>query len=292
MRLPVTVCIPVRNEERNLPSCLASLEGRFDEIVIVDSGSTDTSRQIAEVAGAKVVDFVWAGQFPKKRNWTLRNHDFKTPWVLFLDADERVTAAFVDELHGVLSHTPHVGFWVCFDNWFMGRALRHGDVFRKLALFRVGAGEYERLPEDHWSHLDMEVHEHPVLDGTTGEIAARMEHHDDQDRRRYLDKHQAYASWEARRYCWLKEAGENEWSKLTRRQRFKYRHLSKWWLGWLYWSMAYVWKRGFLDGRAGFVFNFLKRRYFSEIRSRIRERQEGGATTQRQPSKSGSPSHA
>lgn len=159
MRLPVTVCIPVRNEERNLRSCLSSLAGRFVEIVVVDSGSVDKSRQIAEVAGAKVLDFRWDGQFPKKRNWTLRNHDFKTPWVLFLDADERVTAAFVDALHRALPDTPHVGFWVCFDNWFMGRALRHGDVFRKLALFRVGAGGYERLPEDHWSHLDMEVHE-------------------------------------------------------------------------------------------------------------------------------------
>ena len=92
-------------------------------------------------------------------------------------------------------------------HWFMDRALRHGDVFRKLALFRVGAGEYERLPENHWSHLDMEVHEHPVLDGTTGETAARMEHHDDRDRRRYLDQHKAYARWEARRYFWLREAG-------------------------------------------------------------------------------------
>ena len=118
MKLPVTVCIPVRNEARNLSSCLASLEGHFDEIVVVDSGSADNSRQIAEAAGAKVMDFQWDGRFPKKRNWTLRNHDFKTPWVLFLDADERVTTSFIDELHRVLPDTPHAGFWVCFNNWF------------------------------------------------------------------------------------------------------------------------------------------------------------------------------
>ena len=52
----------------------------------------------------------------------------------------------------------------------MGKKLQGGDPFRKLALFRAGAGEYEKIEEDNWSHLDMEVHEHPVLEGTVGEI--------------------------------------------------------------------------------------------------------------------------
>ena len=60
----------------------------------------------------------------------------------------------------------------------MGARLRHGDTFRKLALFRIGAGEYEKFPEEFWSDLDMEVHEHPVLRGTIWKIHARLEHHD------------------------------------------------------------------------------------------------------------------
>ena len=92
--LPVTVVIPVRNEERNLPGCLRALGKDFSEIVVVDSGSTDRTREIAEDGGAVVLDFNWDGKFPKKRNWALRHHEFQTPWVLFLDADEQVTPDF------------------------------------------------------------------------------------------------------------------------------------------------------------------------------------------------------
>lgn len=271
MMLPVSICIPVRDEERNLPSCLRALGADFSEIVVVDSGSTDRTREIATEAGAVVLDFVWDGKFPKKRNWALRNYQFKTPWVLFLDADERITPDFVQELRKTLADTPHAGFWISLTNWFMGKPLHHGDVFHKLALFRVGAGEYEKFPEDSWSHLDMEVHEHPVLEGSVGEIHARLEHFDYRGMKHYIAKHNEYSSWEANRFQWLKSAGEGEWEKLNTRQRFKYRHLNKWWLGWVYWFVAYVPKKGFLDGRAGWTFNRLKRRYFDEIRLKICE---------------------
>ncbi len=273
--LPITVCIPVRNEELNLPACLEALGERFRAIIVIDSGSNDRTREIAEKAGAKFLNFRWDGCFPKKRNWTLRNHEFTTPWVLFLDADERVTPAFVEELENNLRNTQHVGFWISFDNWFMGKPLHHGDTFRKLALFRVGAGEYERFPEDHWSHLDMEVHEHPVLNGSTGEIRSKLEHHDYRGMKHYIAKHNEYSSWEANRYFWLRSAGEAEWTKLNQRQRFKYRNLNRWWLGWTYWAVAYFAKMGFLDGATGWTFNLLKRRYFDEIRLKILEVKRG-----------------
>jgi glycosyltransferase involved in cell wall biosynthesis len=271
MILPVTVCIPARNEAANLPSCLAALGRNFEKIVVVDSGSTDATRPIAEAAGATVLDFKWDGKFPKKRNWALRNHTFITPWVLFLDADERVTPEFIAELRRKLSDTKHSGFWLSFDNWFMGRPLRYGDTFHKLALFRVGSGEYERFPEDHWSHLDMEVHEHPVLEGSTGEIHSRLQHHDYRGMKHYLAKHNEYSSWEANRYHWLHQAGADEWSKLNGRQRFKYSHLSAWWLGPFYFFMCFVVKRGFLDGPTGWTFARLKMQYFSDIRLKIAE---------------------
>ena len=153
-RIPVTVVIPVRNEQRNLPACLRCLHG-FDEIVVVDSGSTDRTRQIALDHGATMLDFRWDGRFPKKRNWALRNYRFGNEWVLFLDADEYLSTAFKNELARVLPDTPHAGFVLTYHNRFLGRLLRHGDPMRKLALFRVGAGEYERIEEDHWSNLDM-----------------------------------------------------------------------------------------------------------------------------------------
>lgn len=273
VQLPVTVCIPVRNEELNLPACLEALDGHFARVVVIDSGSSDRTPEIARAAGATVLDFKWDGKFPKKRNWSLRNHSFTTPWVMFLDADERMTPAFLKELGTTLQETSHAGFWLSFDNWFMGRPLRHGDTFHKLALFRVGSGEYERFPEDFWSHLDMEVHEHPVLAGTTGEISARLEHHDYRGLKHYIAKHNEYSTWEANRYRWLKGAGNEEWSKLNRRQRFKYQNLARWWLGPLYFLVGYVAKRGFLDGAQGWTFNRLKMRYFDEIRLKIREQE-------------------
>ncbi len=271
--LPVSVCIPVRNEEANLPGCLAALGSAFDEVVVVDSGSTDATRSLAEAAGAVVVEFVWDGRFPKKRNWTLRNYTFRNPWVLFLDADERVTEAFLKELAAVLPTTGCVGFWMCYENWFMDRPLRHGDTFRKLALFKVGAGEYEAFPEEWWSHLDMEVHEHPVLQGSVGELQERLEHRDYKGLKHYIAKHNEYSTWEVGRYFWLHGKAQSEqWAALTGRQRFKYKYLDRWWLGWLYFGVSYVAKRGFMDGAVGWVFAQMKRRYFAEVRLKIMER--------------------
>ena len=127
--LPISVCIPVLNEEKNLPGCLESLKGKFSDVVIVDSGSTDATLSIAEKANLTVLSFKWNGAFPKKRNWALQNYSFKHEWVLFLDADERITLAFLDELKSKLD-SKMVGFWLRYDNWFMDRQLHHGDVRR------------------------------------------------------------------------------------------------------------------------------------------------------------------
>lgn len=274
MMLPITVVIPVRNEEKNLPECLRSLNHAFAHVLVVDSGSTDATRTIAREAGARLLDFRWDGKFPKKRNWVLRNYTFETEWVFFLDADERVTPGFVEELHRVLPLTTHSGFWVTFRNWFMRKPVAHGDTMRKLALFRVGAGEYEKFDEDFWSNLDMEVHEHPVLTGTLGHLATKLEHYDYRDLHHYIAKHNEYSTWEANRYAWLKKNAAENWEQLTPRQRFKYKHLDKWWLGYLYFAVAYVAKFGFLDGRIGWTFNRLKMRYFQDVRLKILERQE------------------
>jgi glycosyltransferase involved in cell wall biosynthesis len=268
--LPVSICIPVRNEETNLPHCLSALKA-FDEVVVVDSGSSDRTVEVARAAGATVLQFQWNGQFPKKRNWAIRNHTFRHPWILFLDADERVTENFVEELRRILPSTQHAGFWISYTNWFMGRPLHHGDVFHKLALFQIGKGEYERFPEASWSTLDMEVHEHPVLSGTTGEIQSRLDHQDYRGMKSYLQRHNEYSSWEANRFLWFQSAGEAAWNPLNPRQRFKYRFLDRSWFAWFYWLVAVIMKRGFLDGQAGLMLGRLKRHYFQEVRLKIIE---------------------
>ena len=268
--LPVTVVVPVLNEERNIAACLSRLQ-RFDKVIVVDSGSSDRTCEIAREYGAEVVDFRWNGHFPKKRNWMLRNHTFETEWILFLDADEYVSEDFCDELARTLPNSSHNGMWLTYHNHFMGRYLKHGEGFTKLALIRHGAGEYERIDEERWSHLDMEVHEHPVLSGTTGRIDAPIDHDDYKGLHSYISKHNEYSSWEARRYTKLLQQGGFAREHFTRRQRFKYRSLRRWWLAPAHFVSSWIFKLGILDGRAGFAFAVLKAIYFFQIRLKIIE---------------------
>jgi glycosyltransferase involved in cell wall biosynthesis len=265
-KLPVTVVVPVRNEAANLADCLSRLE-RFAGIVVVDSSSTDETVTIARRHGADVVQFSWNGLFPKKRNWLLMNHPPETPWVLFLDADEQVNDSFCQALATTLPRSECAGFWLNYTNYFRGRRLRHGVPQRKLALFRVDAGLYEKIEEDSWSGLDMEVHEHPVLAGKIGEIAEPIDHRDMQGLEKFLRRHVDYARWEANRYVALakSEAGP----ALTERQRFKYRHLANWWYPLFYFCYAYFVRLGCLDGAAGLNYALYKAWYFQTIRLMI-----------------------
>lgn len=268
-KLPITVVIPVKNEAVNLSECLATLDS-FAEIVVVDSTSVDGTIDIAKARGAAVLNFRWAGGLPKKRNWVLHTFAFKTEWVLFLDADERLTPEFKVAVASVLGKTDHVGFWLRYRNHFMGRALRYGVPQRKLALFRVGAGYYERIDDPGWSALDMEVHEHPILNGRVGEIAEPIEHKDLRGLHHFIAQHNEYSSWEARRYIALIN-NPVAWSCLTSRQKLKYRNLRHWWYAPAYFFATYFWKRGFLDGGPGLCHAVCKFTYFFDIRCKILE---------------------
>ena len=217
--LPVTVAVPVKNEEANLAACLERL-GRFAEIVVIDSGSTDKTCEIAEGFGARVVDFQWDGKYPKKRNWFLLNAPPQQPWILFLDADEFLDDLFCDALHAAVGKGQHDGYWLSYTNYFLGKPLRYGLSQRKLACFRVGKALYEKIEEDGWSQLDMEIHEHPILKGSVGEIAVPIDHRDYKGLSKFIDKHREYALWEARRYTKLLE-DPPAWKAFTPRQRFK-----------------------------------------------------------------------
>lgn len=261
----LTIAIPVKNEALNLPDCLKSVR-EFSHIVIVDSGSADATCEIARAANCEVVSFHWDGRFPKKRNWLLRNYPFKTPWVLFLDADERMTEAVVKELETVLPDTKHDAFLLRYDNWFMGRLLRHGDFTHKTALLRIGHGAYEKISECKWSSLDMEIHEQLVVEGTVGVCKARLEHHDRRSLKSYYARHNEYSSWEAKRFAALKD-----FSVLTGRQKLKYGLLCRKWFPWAYFLAGYLFKGGFLDGAPGYYFALGKMFYFSQVQAKIRE---------------------
>ncbi|WP_035333224.1 glycosyltransferase family 2 protein [Dyadobacter crusticola] len=272
MALDLTIVIPVRNEERNLAGCLRAIGKNFvQKIVVIDSMSTDRTREIAADFGADVIVFEWNGQFPKKRNWFLRYHTPATKWVMFLDADEYLTEAFKSELVRAMSQPGDlVGYWLKYSIYFLGKELKGGYPLRKLALFRVGCGEYERIEENQWSHLDMEIHEHPVLNGRVGVIDSKIDHQDFRGVAHYVDKHNAYASWEAARF--LKLSSETVALKhFTWKQRLKYRFFATPLIGPAFFFGSFILMGGFRDGARGFTFAILKTAYFVQVYCKIRE---------------------
>ena len=270
--IPVTVAIPVKNEVKNLIKCLPLLS-RFQSVFVIDSASTDGSLDVCKKYNIPVIDFDWDGKYPKKRNWFLLTQRIETEWILFLDADEFVNEQFCEEVEQKVCLSSYSAYWITYNNYFMGHLMRYGVKQRKLALFRVDCGLYEKIDEDQWSALDMEVHEHPIIRGEIGHIQSAITHRDFKGIAPFLTKHVDYARWEAQRFAALHASGQS-WNHLTRRQRFKYKHMAKAWYPYFYFLITYVVKFGFLDGAQGLHYASLKKWYFKTIRLLIAESAE------------------
>ncbi len=269
--LDLTIAIPVRNEERNLPGCLKAIgKDLAQKIVVIDSGSTDNTKKISSDFGVGLLDFKWDGNFPKKRNWFLINHTPATKWVMFIDADEYLTNDFKSELRKALSNDNKVGYWLSYTIFFLGKKLKGGYPLRKLALFQVGAGRYERIDEKEWSTLDMEIHEHPVLQGKTGLIRSRIDHKEFEGVSNYIIKHSEYAGWEASRFL-SALANEDRNKNWTWKQKLKYRLMRTVWIGPAYFLGSFFLLGGFRDGARGLAFAIFKMSYFTQIYCRLKE---------------------
>ena len=269
--LSLTIAIPVRNEERNLAVCLQAIGTGFArQVVVIDSASTDATADVARTHGAELITFQWDGHFPKKRNWFLCHNPPSTDWVLFLDADEILTPAVKREIATALPGSNHQGFLLSYTNYFLGRRLHGGYPLRKLALFRVGGVEYERIEENHWSECDMEVHEHPIVAGSVGLIRSRIDHRDLRGIDTYMSKHNHYAAWEAQR-LFSHRRDPHIAASWKLHQRFKYRLISSPWGGLAFFFGSFFAMGGWRDGSIGFAFCLLKAGYFTQIACRLRE---------------------
>ena len=197
--LPISVIVPVRNEARNLPRCLESLAS-VGEVYVVDSQSTDDTVQIAQSHGAKVVQFHYAGGWPKKRQWAMNTLPLAYDWILLLDADEVLMPELIEEIRRALQNPQLNGYSIRLQMYFLGRVLRHCDAsFWKLSLFRKGRGRFEcRLKDQDASMADIEIHEHVVVEGPTAKLHNALIHHNVDSLSRYILKHNEYSNWEAR----------------------------------------------------------------------------------------------
>jgi glycosyltransferase involved in cell wall biosynthesis len=200
--LPVSVIIPVRNEAHNLPRCLESLRDA-GEVYVIDSQSGDKTAEIARSYGAKLVQFHYAGGWPKKRQWAMDNLPLAHDWILLVDADEALTPELAREIRAAMADPQFDGYYIALEQHFLGRRLRHcGATLYKLSLFRRGKGRFEcRLKDQDASMADMEIHEHVVVPGKTAKLKNALVHHNVESLSRYIQKHDEYSNWEAR--VWL-----------------------------------------------------------------------------------------
>lgn len=283
-RLPVTVVLPVLNEEQNLPAALASVAWA-DEVLVVDSGSTDGTVEVATAAGASVIPFAYEPSGPRKKAWALANLEPRNPWTLLLDADERVPIELADEIADAIARDDCDGWYVDREFVFMGRRIRCFSPNWNLRLFRTGRARMEDLGlADLADTGDNEIHEHVEVDGRLGFLRTSLLHDDDRGLTAWLDRHNRYATWEAHLYRRFQEEpiGVNPLGFLRLDPFKRKRVLRRVWVRLpfrplLRFFVWYVLRRGFLDGRAGLIFCTLMAYYEFIIGAKLRELQ--GSTT-------------
>lgn len=168
----LSVAIVTLNEEVNLPRTLASVSWA-DEIVVVDSGSTDRTREIAHSFGARVLERPWAG-FAAQKNFAIAQCSGQ--WILSLDADEELSPELQDEIRTYLPTNPPVdAFFLRRRNLFLGRWIRRGGFYPdpKLRLFRRSAANFAHTPQ----FEDRPVHETIAFDGAADTLDCDLIHH-------------------------------------------------------------------------------------------------------------------
>ncbi|MCP4893361.1 MAG: glycosyltransferase family 2 protein, partial [Actinomycetales bacterium] len=163
------VLIITQNEEANIGRCLKALTGWTRRIFVIDSGSTDRTREIVESHGAEFVHHDWAG-YAAQKNWALDNLALEADWTLIIDADEIVTPELRAEIMKVLDRdvddVEETAFYLNRLFFFLNRPIRNCGYFPSwnLRLFKRGTAQYE----------DRAVHEHMVVDGEVAYLKAPM----------------------------------------------------------------------------------------------------------------------
>jgi glycosyltransferase involved in cell wall biosynthesis len=272
MRTSIIIIIITLNEGKNLRFALESCSFA-QNVYVVDSGSSDNTREIAERYGASFIHHPWEG-YARQKNWALDNLPIQTGWVFILDADEVITEPLRDELTGIATGripTDNMGFYVNRFFVWNGKEIRRCGYYPSwnLRFFRRGKARYE----------ERDVHEHMIVDGSVGYLKGEMRHEDKRGKDYIWQKHLRYADLEARemlRYvrgdC---KAGikPSFWGNpLERRRTIKKRVWPyvpfRFLLRFFY---MYFFKKGFLDGKAGLDMCMFMSRYEREISKRFRK---------------------
>jgi glycosyltransferase involved in cell wall biosynthesis len=223
----LSATVITHNEEANIGEALERLSFA-DEVVVVDSGSTDRTVEICRRYTERVFHRAWTG-FVDQKNYAIdqARHD----WILSLDADERPSPRLADEIRALCaSGFAHAGYRIPRVAYFMGRWIRHGDWYPdyQLRLFDRRRGRWR----------GKSVHESVQIDGVPGYLKGDIEHFTYRDMADYLERLQSYSSLAAADYH-ARGRGVSIWKLAT--------------VPPVTFLKNYLWKRGFLDGAPGFM---------------------------------------
>ena len=241
----ISACIITLNEADRLEACLASL-AFCDERVVVDSGSTDGTRELAVAHGARVIEHAFEG-FRTQKDFAVgqANHD----WVLCLDADERVTPALRASIETLrdAGFTDAGGYRFARATHYFGAFLRHGNAYpdRVLRLFDRRRGGWR---------AGREIHEHAVVEGGVRTLAGDLEHRAYRSLDDQLARYRRYAAMMA-----------THMQARGRRARLHNLVLNPFWR----FLRGFVLRAGFLDGWRGFLFACMEADYVREKFARL-----------------------
>jgi len=278
-KVPLSVIIPVKNEEKNISACLASVDWA-DQVFVVDSHSEDATVDIAGAMGAEIVQFEYDGGWPKKKNWAIRNLPIRNDWFFILDADERMDDALRNEIEQAIKRDDVDGYYVRWKFIFLGRWMkhcwRHGWMLR---LVRKETGEYEDLGMRGEGGWDNEVHENIVVKGKTTKMSSWLTHESNQSLAFWIKKQNEFSTWNAKRRLQQLREGMPSFSylfssdPLKRRKWLKALYLRMPFKPFLMFLYLYLFRLGFLDGREGYYFCALRAGHEMSIESKILETQ-------------------
>ena len=221
----VTIAILTKNEEKNIVNVITNAKKCTDKILIIDSGSSDKTVELAESAGAKVVYRAWDNYFAAQRNFALQY--VITPWVLYLDADEFLDTELISNIENVLSKNEDKQYSMLRRIHAFGFEYKHG-IFKPDEVIRMF-----RTDKVHW---EGKVHERPICEMPKECLKGYIEHYTYENWQDWWNKAGHYTSiWAEDAY--KKGKRTNAWAALFHALYGFFR--------------AYIIELGFLDGLSG-----------------------------------------
>jgi len=241
----LSVAIITKNEEANIRACLESVRWA-DDVVVVDSGSTDQTLKICAEFPVRIFAEEWQG-FARQKNSAIAKT--RHEWVLSLDADERVTGGLQEEIAKVLeSNSPLDGYFVGRKNFFLGRWIKHCGWHPdfNLRLFQKERGLFE----------EREVHERVMVQGQVGYLKEPLEHYTYRTLSDFILRLDRYSSLAARE---------------MRREGRRFRRSDLWLRPPFTFLQMYLLRAGFLEGYFGFLLSVLYSFYTFAKYSKLKE---------------------